>query len=295
MSVLAGTALVRLKDRWKGTLYLVGTPAEEAEGAKLQMAESGVFDEMDIAIMIHVGSGGVARVNMEVLSLRSYTVSFSGQTAHAAACPWSGRNALTAARKFLDLLDSRRDSFHPFAIASSIILEGGRAPNVVPDHAAVRLELRADSLERLEEMDRITRNCARGAAIALDCTESFAKDFMDFYDMIRVPALEERLGTLLAQAGETLVPVEGGGSSDVGNVSYRCPTIQPMLCITKEDCAAHTVALRDATVSEFGLSQMRKGAGIISETILDIFNRPEFREQVKKDFKEAKKSKMQAT
>lgn len=294
MSVLAGTALMRLKDHWKGTLYLVGTPAEEAEGAKMQMAESGVFDGMDIAIMIHAGSAGVSYVDMEALSLRSYTVSFSGQTAHAAASPWSGRNALTAARKFLDLLDSRRDSFHPFAIASSIILEGGQAPNVVPDHATIRLELRADSMEHLEEMDRITRNCAKGAAIALDCTESFTKDFMDFYDMVRVPALEEKIGALLVREGETLAPIVGSGSSDVGNVSYHCPTIQPMLCITKENCAAHTVALRDATVTDFGLSQMRKGAGVISETILDIFNHPEFREQVRKDFEEARAIKQQA-
>lgn len=294
MSVLAGTALMRLKDQWKGTLYLVGTPAEEAEGAKMQMAESGVFDDMDIAIMIHAGNAGVAQVNMEALSLRSYTVSFRGQTAHAAACPWSGRNALPADRKFLDLLDSRRDSFHPFAIASSIILEGGQAPNVVPDHAAVRLELRADSLERLEEMDRITRNCAKGAAIALDCTESFTKDFMDFYDMVRVPALEEKLGALLVRAGEILAPVVSVGSSDVGNVSYHCPTIQPMLCITKEKCAMHTTTINEATISDFGLSQMRKGAGVISEAVLEIFNHPEFCTQVRKDFEEARAVKQQA-
>lgn len=291
MSVLAGTALARLRERWSGTLYLIGTPAEEAAGAKVPMAEAGAFDGMDIAIMIHAGNAGVSQVNMDPLGLKSYTVVFRGQTAHAAASPWDGKNALTAARKFLDLVDARRDAFHPGAIVSSIVVDGGRAPNVVPDRAAVRMELRAGSRSQLEEMDRIVRNCARGAALALDCAESFTRDFPDFFDMVRVPVLENAVGELLEQEGETVTPIIGGGSSDVGNVSYHCPTIHPMLCITRENCAMHTAEIREATVSSFGLSQMRKGARIISQLLLSVFRQPDFRALVRQDFEKARSAK----
>ena len=70
------------------------------------MADQGAFDGMDMAIMVHSYSGGAAAADMDVLSLKCYLVEFNGQSAHAAGAPWDGRNALTAARKFLDLVDA---------------------------------------------------------------------------------------------------------------------------------------------------------------------------------------------
>lgn len=292
LSILAALALVQCKALFSGTLEVIGTPAEEEEGAKLHMAPAGVFDGMDLAIMMHCGSGPCSYTEMDTTSLRCYIVEFYGQSAHAAGSPWLGHNALTAARKFMDLLDARRDSFQPGTIMSEVILEGGKQPNMVPDYAKIRMEFRSPSMKNLEELDRIVRNCARGAALALDCREKFTSGFPDFYDMVRVPVLEEKVKEKFQEIG---VPVEGplpaGGSSDVGNVSYCCPTIQPIISITDAPYSLHTPEFRDATLTDHARQQMAVGAEVIGEMVLDIFNDPSFRKKVQADFQRVLASK----
>ncbi len=72
------------------------------------MAAQGIFDNMSLAMMMHSWSGGKCRADMDALSLRCYFVEFYGQAAHARG---EGRSALAAARKFLDLIDARRECF----------------------------------------------------------------------------------------------------------------------------------------------------------------------------------------
>ena len=288
LSVLAALALAKRKDLFKGTLQVIGTPAEEEEGAKLHMAPAGIFDDLSLAIMMHSGSGHCSQTNMDATALRCYIVEFSGKSAHAAGSPWLGHNALTAARKFMDLLDARRDSFHPGVIMSGVILDGGKQPNMVPDYAKIRMEFRSHSLNELENLDHIVRCCAKGAAIALECTEKFTLGFPDFYDMVRVPALEEKIADEFRSLGQPVEPAApAGGSTDVGNVSYRCPTIQPIISITEEPYSLHTPELREATLTDHARDQMAAGAAVIADTVLSIFNDSAFREKVQNDFQQA--------
>jgi amidohydrolase len=292
LSILAAQALARCRDLFSGTLEVIGTPGEEEEGAKLHMAPAGIFDGMDLAIMMHSGSGPCSYTDMDTTSLRCYIVEFFGQSAHAAGSPWLGHNALTAARKFMDLLDARRDSFQAGTIMSGVILDGGKQPNMVPDYAKIRMEFRSPSMKNLKELDRIVRNCARGAALALDCSEKFTSGFPDFYGMVRVPALEEKVAEKFRELGAAVeAPLLAGGSSDVGNVSYRCPTIQPVISITDRPYSLHTPEFRDATLTPHALQQMAVGAEVIAETVLAIFNDRAFREKVREDFQRVLASK----
>ncbi len=289
LSVLAGMVMSQLpREAFQGTLELIGTPAEEEDGAKLHFAPAGVFDGDDLAVMMHSTSGGISRTNTQATALRCYLIDFKGLTAHAAGDPWNGHNALTAARKFLDLLDARRDSFRPYTVVSAVILDGGRAPNIIPDFARVRLEFRYPVRRQLQRLDRMIRNCAKGAALTMDCDVSFTLGFPDFDDMVRVPALENRIKAIFSDYGE---PVEGplppAGSTDAGNVSYRCPTLHAYISITDEPCPGHSPQLRDATLTPHAMDQMAKGAAVLCELLLAIYNEPDFREAVQKDFKEA--------
>ena len=287
LATLAATSLMKLRDEFHGTLMVLGAAAEEEDGAKLVMAEAGIFDDVDLAIMMH-SNGGSTTPEMDTLSLRAYKVEFHGLSAHAAAGPWFGHNAFTAARKFIDLVDARRDSFRPGTIFSSVMLQGGDTPNQVPDYASLRLEVRSTSLSGLTELDRIIRNCARGASLALDCTEEFTLLAKDFYNMVRVPALEDKVTELFRARGERVDPVVPAyASSDMGNVSYQCPAIQPMLRITDEHCALHTETLREATLEPLAFEQMKKGAAVIVEMALLIFNDAEFRAQVRAEYEAA--------
>ena len=274
LSILTGLALKDLKDSYKGKLHVIGTPAEEENGAKIGMAAQGIFDNMSLAMMMHSWSGGKCRADMDALSLRCYFVEFYGQAAHAVAAPWEGRSALAAARKFLDLIDARRECFTPDVHVNSIVVDGGKAPNIIPDYVKLRMEFRTATMKSMGAVDEMVKKCADGAALALDCAVKFTTVF-EFADMVRNMALEEEVVRQFESC-----------SSDVGNVSYRCPAIQPLLAITDEDYALHTAAFRDATALPQAEQAMEKGACILALMALKIFNDEAFRNRVYAEFQE---------
>lgn len=288
LSVLTGLALMDMKDAFKGKLYVIGTPAEEENGAKVGMADQGIFDQMSLAIMMHSWGGGKSSADMDVLSLRCYELEFFGQSAHAVACPWQGKSALAAGRKFLDLIDARRECFTPDVRVNAVILDGGKAPNIIPDYTRIRMEFRTSSMGRLEQVDEMVRKCADAAAMALDCTVSLKLGLSDFADMVRNDVLEKEITTLLEQAGHEVAPVAPAtGSSDMGNVSYRCPSIQPLISITDAPLALHTVAFCEATSLPEAKESMRQGAEVITALALRTFNDEPFRQEVLSSFKKA--------
>ena len=293
MSVLAALALADLKDRFSGKVIVFGTPAEEEDGAKVGMAAQGAFDDLSAAIMFHSWSGGVSNADMDVLSLRCYIAQFTGAAAHAVAGPWKGHNALTAARKFLDLIDARRECFTPDIHINGVITDGGQYPNILPEQATVRLEIRTDSQAKLEQMDEVVRKCAQGACIALDCQVEFTKGFEDFHDMVRVPVLEQAVlelyDALNLPHGPVLPP---NGSSDVGNVSYRCPTIQPELSICDTFHALHTPQFREETIQPRAHQAIEDGGTILAALALRTLTDEAFRASVHNSHQAAREAKL---
>ncbi|HJD39067.1 MAG TPA: amidohydrolase [Candidatus Blautia stercoripullorum] len=292
LSVLAGLGLMELKDSFKGRLYVIGTPAEEENGAKIGMAQQGIFDHMSLAAMMHSASGEFSIPDMDVLSLRCYVVDFHGKTAHSVSSPWEGRSALAAGRKFLDLIDARRECFTPDIHVNSVILDGGKAPNIIPDFCRIRMEFRTDSLKKLEKMDEAIRKCADAAALALECTVTLEPGLSDFYDMVRTQPLETAVTELLEDYGKKTASVNTpSGSSDVGNVSYHCPAIQPQISVTNETMALHTTEFRNACRTDFAHESMLKGAAVLTELFLKVYNDPEFRSQVQSSWEESLRKK----
>lgn len=294
MAVLAALALADIRDQFPGTLYVIGTPAEEGAGAKVPLTDRGAFDDMDLAVMNHSWSGGRCMADMSLLGLTCYIIEFNGLSAHAVAGPWEGHSALAAARKFMDLIDARRECFTPDIHVNSIITDGGQAPNILPDKAVIRLEYRADSKGKMEKMDVAVRKCAEAAAMALECTVSFATAFDGFDDMVRVPVLEDAATEFLAQLGYECDPVSApNGSSDVGNVSYRCPTIQALMSISDTFYALHTKEFRDETIKPRASEGIAAGASLIASMAYRTFMDDEFRSAVRESFREQleKKSK----
>lgn len=288
LSVLAGLAFTELKDSFKGKLYIIGTPAEEENGAKIGMAEQGIFDSMSLAVMMHSWPGKYSLPNMDVLSLACYVIDFHGQSAHSVSSPWFAKSALAAGRKFLDLIDARRECFTPDIHVNSVILDGGTAPNIIPDFCRIRTEFRTASLKKLKEMDEAVKKCAQAAAMALDCTVTFKPGLDNFFDMVRVPVLENSVSELFRTykklPGPVLAPT---GSSDMGNISYRCPSIQPLLSITEENMALHTTEFRNAARTEYAHESMLQGAAVLVDLALRIYNEPGYLESVKASWETA--------
>ena len=293
MAVLAALALAEAKDQFQGTVYAFGTPAEEENGAKIGMAAKGAFDGLSLATMIHSWSGPASISDMDVLSLRCYLVEFKGVSAHAVAGPWKGHSALAAARKFIDLIDARRECFTPDVHVNSVFKESGLQPSILPDRAVVRIEFRTDSMAKLEQVDEIIEKCAKGAAMALDCTVSFSKGTEDFADMVRVPVLEDAVEDLLHEMGRASEPVRiPNGSSDVGNVSYHCPAIQPLLTIGETFYALHTPEFREETIKEPAHQAIADGAKLLGSLVLQALTDEEFRDAAQKSYLAQKEKKL---
>lgn len=295
MSILAALALMDLKDQFPGKLSVIGTPAEEEDGKKIGMAARGAFDGLDLAVMNHSYSGGVSLPDMDLLGLQCYILDFHGTSAHAAAGPWKGHSALACARKFLDLVDARRECFTGDIRFNGVILDGGRAPNILPDKAQVRLEYRADSRAKMNMLNDIMHKCAKGASIALDCEYTYAKGFDGFDDMVCVPALQKEVSGLIKALGHPCgAPQTPSGSSDVGNTSYRCPTIQPLIAICQAPYALHTIEFREETIKEPAHKAIADGAQLIAELVYRTMTDESFRSEVNSSFQAALKAKLDA-
>lgn len=292
MAVLAALAMAELKEQFQGTVYVFGTPAEEANGAKLGMSARGAFNDLSLAIMIHSWSGGKSVADMDLLSMRQYIMEFRGKEAHAVAGPWEGHSALAAARKFMDLVDARRECFTPDIFVNSVITSGGAQPNILPGLVEVRCEFRTDSMAKLEKLDEIVLKCANAAAMALDCEVSWKKAFEDFADMVRVPELEQEAVRVLHELGQDTMEVpRANGSSDIGNTSYCCPSIQPLLSICDTFHALHTPEHRDSTIEPKAHEAIALGGQLIASMVFRTLTDTAFRELVYRSFLEQRKIK----
>lgn len=250
MSTLAGLALAAASDELSGQVQVIGTPAEETNGAKVRMSQEGVFDGLDLALMLH-SSGGVSFVHYDCLAMDAIEFTYKGKTSHAAASPWAGRNALNGVQLLFHAIDMLRQHVIPDVRMHGIIPVGGEAPNIVPELATARFYFRAPKRSIVDEVVGKALNCARGAAMATGTEVSWEKFETSFDDMLPNGPGEEAMATIMEELGVKLSPSPGSpGSSDIGNVSYRCPALQPMFAITPRPLTLHTREFSEATFLE---------------------------------------------
>jgi metal-dependent amidase/aminoacylase/carboxypeptidase family protein len=237
------------------------------------MAAAGVFDGLSLAAMMHCVGGGACQSNMAALGFRQFDAFFEGRAAHAVAAPWEGASALACARKFIDLVDARRECFTPDIHFNAVFKDGGAAPNIIPATASLRFDFRADSGEKLDAMEKLLHKCADGAALAMDCTVRLSSAGGEYAAMKRSPELEAKAAAALLARGFKVDPVSPPlGSTDMGNVSQRCPAIHPLLAVTDEPIPWHTPEFAAACLTSEAEDAMRRGAEALVEVALDVFN-----------------------
>ena len=134
-----------------GTIKLFGSPAEETLISRPYMVRSGLFDGVDAIINNHAGSEFSTAYGVTGLAVSSLVFVFKGKTAHSGGSPWDGRSALDAVEIMDVSTNFLREHLHLTHRMHYVILEGGEAPNVVPDRASVWYYLR-NTDERLEDM-----------------------------------------------------------------------------------------------------------------------------------------------
>src|SRR6201993_1242223 len=150
-AVGAALALAEVADELGLTVALVGTPAEEAGGGKGLLLEAGVFDDISAAVMVHPGPADIAAARS--LALSEVTVDYHGHESHASVAPHLGINAGDAVTVAQGAVAVLRQQLAPGQQVHGIVTAGGRAPNVIPGHTAVRYSMRATAKESLRALE----------------------------------------------------------------------------------------------------------------------------------------------
>lgn len=286
IGVAAGEALKAVIDEFGGKVLVVGTPAEENFGGKVSMAEAGVFDDVDVALMVHPGSeNGVGSRSNALMPLK---FEFFGKTAHASN-PADGISAVDAAAMSFIQLNLLRQYVKPHTYIQGIIKNGGEAANVIPDYSSLEYYFRAPTIGYAKEVSEKATEIVQGISQANGTEVKVSVYECPYEDTVINYKLAEILKEKYTEIGvENIKPVNevGAGSTDVGAVSYKCPTIQGNIQIVPENVSAHTTEMADATITAAGKEGLVNGATGIAFTALELLLKPELLEEVKKEQEE---------
>ncbi|MHA6483277.1 M20 family metallopeptidase [Paenibacillus sp. strain BS8-2] len=287
MSAAAAIALKQVADTLGGKIRVYGTPAEETKGAKVPMAEAGLFDDCDIALMAHPYHS--FERSGQSLALDAIRFEYNGIAAHAAASPYEGINALDAVLALFSSINALRQQTRSDARIHGIIDNGGAAPNIIPDYASAKFYVRSASRAYTNELTAKVLRCAEGAALATGCTLQTSYYEYSYDELLTNEVLSSAFMNNVIEAGIATEEIQEGkdhGSLDLGNVSKRCPAIHPYVKIVEERLALHTEAFRDAAMTDKALDRMIVGAKLLAATAYDVMADKDLRAAIRHEFNE---------
>lgn len=269
----AAMALSKLGPDLPGTVRYLGTPAEEAHGGKEMMARFGAFKGADAAMMIHPS-------NMNLMTMPSIAVAdveaiFHGKAAHASAMPFRGVNALDAVVTAYSAIAQLRQHIRNTERIHGIITDGGMAPNIVPERAACRFFIRAADIHDLIKLKKRVVACFEAGAMATGCRLELNWTGADYLDLKTNWPLAENFQHHAEQLGRSFFPMNQippgfAGSTDMGNVSHRLPSIHPMLAVAPPDVIIHNPEFTRWAASDLGDAAVIDGAKALALTALDL-------------------------
>jgi amidohydrolase len=277
----AGLAAAVVAAQAGGTLRIMGTPAEEGGGGKIQMARRGAFENVGAAMMVHPADADL--ISMDTIALQELKVQYHGKAAHAAAAPWDGRNALDAAVLGYMNIAALRQHIRPTERIHGVFTKGGDKANIVPAETAMEWIVRSATIESLQPLKQRVMTCLESAATACACTVDHQWNGHTYADMIDNGPMVAAYVDNAARVGRTVVdPASVGrrvvGSTDMGNVSYLVPSIHPMIKVAADGVAIHTVEFAEWARSPDGDKAVLDGAKSMAMTIVDLWTSAELRD-----------------
>jgi amidohydrolase len=265
----------------------MGTPAEEAAGGKVYMIDRGGFEGIDFAMMVHPGNRNTS-VGYGLACLE-FEVEFIGRSAHAAAAPHAGLNALDAMVQAFVAVGLLRQQVRDSARMHGIITDGGQAVNVIPHHTAAKFLIRTEEDDYMDEVLKPKfLACFEGAAKATGCELKYRFIEEARYKTVRTNmALADAYKANVEALGRTVVMPDSKrsmGSTDMGNVTHIMPGMHPAIAISPPDVPIHTVEFRECAKSEAGHKGLMDAAKAMAMTGIDILVDADLRERMKAEF-----------
>lgn len=283
----AALALSKLNGRLPGRVRYLGTPAEERYGGKELMAREGAFDRADAAMMIHPSN--INLITMPCIAICDVEAVFHGRAAHASAMPYRGLNALDAVVTAYQSIAQLRQHIKNDQRIHGIITEGGLAPNIVPERAACRFYVRAVDVHELLVLKARVQACFEAGALATGCRVETKWGQSDYLDLKTNWPMAQAYEQNAVALGREFFPVKDlppgyAGSTDMGNISHRLPSIHPCLGVAPLNVIIHNAEFARHAVSEKGDQAVIDGAKSLAMTALDLMGDAQFLGRVKADF-----------
>ena len=269
----AGLAVAPLVEDLGIRLTVLGTPAEEAYGGKIDLINAGAFAGASAAMMIHPANDDV--VDKNFLAVAQFDVEFHGKESHAAFKPQVGINALDAAVQAYVNISTLRQAIYPTDKIHGVITHGGDVPNVIPAFTSMSWYVRAFTKERLDELYEKVLAAFEGAAIATGCSVDVKQRGHAYTDLVVNPLLADLYAENSAAIGRPMHRMSeydpaATGSTDMANVSYVVPTIHPMLDIGAAPAVNHQKEFASHTLAPSGEAAITDGALAMAMTIIDL-------------------------
>lgn len=316
-SLGAATAIKELIEAGKleGTVRFYGTPAEERYFGKLWMIRAGLFDDVDVVMDWHPAAETKANVQSS-LALVDFVVEFVGQAAHASSDPWNGRSASDALELYTTGINYYREHVKPTVRIHYHIQDAGKVVNVVPDYARIFTRVRDTRREGMETVWKQVERIAEGAAMMANVDFKIRlvsgvhevlvnraggarlQENLEFLGPIEYTEAEQTFAKGIQRAtGKEEVGIEsiiepmeetlehpGGGSTDVGDVSFVVPTIRLSATTAPKGTPWHSwavVACGGMTIGHKGMAYASKA---LAMTMVDLLEDADLRASVKEEF-----------
>lgn len=284
-----GTAVVlaEMLEELKGSVYLFGSPAEETGRGKPGLLREGWLKKADVAMMVHPMKFSALTSNM--VNLEGYDITFHGRASHAAGSPENGVNALDAAVIFYNSVGLLRQQTLDGSRVHMIITNGGAAVNIIPDTAALRVEIRHENLNYFRGLVDKVLSIAHAAAQAAGCTVDIEMFEPPIACMKNNGVMIELFKKHLHEVGitEYVEEFSTGGCTDMGNVSQEVPSIHPFMKMVRPDSDEHTLEFLKDVDEPYAIEQMYKIIECMARVGADILKKPRLLQEIKNDFAKA--------
>ncbi|KAM8914141.1 peptidase M20 domain-containing protein 2-like isoform 1-T1 [Spinachia spinachia] len=268
-------------------ITVLGTPAEEVIGGKIELILAGAFADFDLVFMAHPAQQDASF--LPCITVDEVLVKYHGKAAHASAYPWEGVNALDAAVLAYNNLSALRQQLRPEWRLHGIIKRGGEQPNIIPAYTELEFYLRTPQVKDLCVLKAKAEACFRAAAVATGCRVEIIYPGHCYYNILpnaTLAKLYENNGKALGiQFQEQSANFTG--STDFGNVSFIVPGIHPFFYICTE-AFNHTENYTEAAGAEKAQLFTLRTATALAMTAVDVLCCPDLLRQVREDFRLAK-------
>ncbi len=275
---------VMVRENIAGKVVLLGTPAEESYGGKVKMLEKNCLDGVDAVIMVHPSARCILDAGSTAIC--RYDVTFHGKAAHASASPELGLNALDAVMLLFNAVNAFRQQMPDCCRVHGIVMDGGEAPNIIPETASCRFFLRSLDQKWMEKLDKRFHDMVRGAELMTATQAEIALFNIPYKGRLPNKVMNESFFEYasMLDMNPQRPTVPGKGSSDFGDFSRKIPGVHAYFAATTKPAASHSVEMREASNTAFALDQALRSAAVMALIGIRFLTDAEYRKEVKNDF-----------